>query len=415
MELESSEIAVKTDEVNELLTSVPRWFIRWGVSVIFAIMVVGLVLSLFIKYPDKLTAKTIVTTVNPPVTLVSKTNGNIASISVKNGDIVRAGQFLLSIENSARYKDLLSIMRQIEGVQSSIKSKNLLDFQSLDSIELGELTPLYISFLKSYSDFKIQKEVNPQEQEIEIIDKELAQYSQLKTKYQSQEDTYKEELQLIEKDYARFETLFQSGSISAKDYEDKKRDFLSSKRNFENIKITNINNKLTISSLEKNKLQLKLLAFQEFEKKEQQLLQSIQTLKSGVDEWESKYVLKSPIEGRVSLYKYWDQNQNLKDGDEVLSIVPLQKSEIIARLYLPVQNSGKLKVGQKVNIKLDNYPYQEYGMLNGVVKAISNVPKNDSYSVEVSLPNKLSSSYGKNLEYKEEMTGVADKIGRAHV
>ena len=93
-----------------------------------------------------------------------------------------------------------------------------------------------------------------------------------------------------------------------------------------------------------------------------------------------------------------------------MSIVPLEKQEMIAKLTLPVHNSGKLKAGQTVNIKLNNYLYQEYGMLKGVVKTISVMPQHDSYSVEVSLPNQLLTTYQKKLDYKEEMQGTADII-----
>ena len=75
---------IKTEEVNELLTAVPKWIVRWGITMIFIIMVSALALSYFIRYPDTLTAKTIITTTNPPVTLISKTNGKITELKVKN-------------------------------------------------------------------------------------------------------------------------------------------------------------------------------------------------------------------------------------------------------------------------------------------------------------------------------------------
>lgn len=110
------------------------------------------------------------------------------------------------------------------------------------------------------------------------------------------------------------------------------------------------------------------------------------------------------------MYAYWAKNQNIKQGEEVLSIVPSEKQEIIAKLMLPVQNSGKLKIGQKVNIKLNNYAYQEYGMLKGIVRNISIMPQNENYAVEVALPEKLLTSYKKRLDYKEEMQGTAEII-----
>lgn len=411
---EEKEIELKTEDVNELLTSIPNWIIRWGVTMIFSIMVAALALSYFIKYPDTLTAKATITTINPPVTIVSKTNGKIIKLKVKNNQSVKRDDVLLVIESTANYKSILtidSILKKFNKDDSLNYNKlNTLSLLGKDGEGLGDITPTFIAFLKSYNDYKLQKELNPQIREIEIIDKELTEYQTLQGKYQNQENLYKEEFSLVEKDFNRFTTLFSSQSISAKEYEDKKREFLSAKRNYESIKITNINNKLAINNLEKNKLQLQIQAYQEIERFEKALSQSVQSLQSEIETWEQTYLLKAPIEGKVSLFNYWAINQNIKQGDEVLSIVPSVKQEIIAKLLLPAQNSSKLKIGQIVNVKLDNYQFQEFGMLKGRVKNVSLVPQKETYAIEVSLPNNLITSYNKQLVYKEEMHGTADII-----
>ena len=73
-------------------------------------------------------------------------------------------------------------------------------------------------------------------------------------------------------------------------------------------------------------------------------------------------------------------------------------------------NTGKLSIGQNVNIKLDNYPYTENGMLQGNVINISVVPNKDTYAVDIDLKNGLKTSYNKTLIYKEQMKGSADII-----
>ncbi|MBA3706128.1 MAG: HlyD family efflux transporter periplasmic adaptor subunit [Bacteroidetes bacterium] len=413
---EEKEIEIKTEEVNELLTAVPKWIVRWGISIIFLMMVLALSLSFFIKYPDTLSAATIITTVNPPVTLISKTDGKITELKIKNNQSVKRGDVLLVIENSANYKSV----QILDSILNNFNKNDFVDFNTFNILSssqtggegsgLGDLTPAFIAFLKSYNDYKLQLEVNPQEKEILIINKELTEYQTLQGKYRNQENNFKEEFSLSEKDFNRYNSLFQSAAISAKELEDKKREYLSVKRNYENVKINGINNKITISNLEKNKLQLQMQSYQENEKITQALNQSIQTLKSQIESWKQTYLLKAPIDGKVSLFNYWSINQNLKQGDEVLSIVPAKKQEMIAKLFLPVANSGKLKPGQTVNIKLNNYLYYEYGMLKGSVKNISVMPKNKNYAIEVSLPNKLNTTYNKQLDYKEEMQGTADII-----
>ncbi|MCW3083147.1 MAG: HlyD family efflux transporter periplasmic adaptor subunit [Bacteroidetes bacterium] len=404
------EIEIKTEEVNELLTAVPKWIVRRGISLIFLVMVLALAASVFIRYPDTLSAKMVITTNNPPATLVAKSTGKIVLLNVKNGQAVKKEDVLMVIESAADYHDVLQLKKMLDSLQLNLRSKKAPGDLPYTSFQLGDITYSYIAFLKSYSDFKIQSEIDPQQKEIGILDKELLEYEQLQFKYETQEATYKDEFALVEKDFNRYNTLLQSSSISTKEFEDKKRDYLVSKRNYETLKITGINNKLNINNLEKNKLQLQILSYQENEKIKSELRQSIQNLLSGISIWEQAYLLKAPLDGTVSLFNYWSVNQNIKTGDEVLSIVPAKKLEIIAKLFLPVQNSGKLKTGQTVNIRLDNYAYQEYGILKGKIKHISEMPQKEVYAVEVELPDRLTTSYHKQLDYKEEMQGTADII-----
>ena len=74
-----------------------------------------------------------------------------------------------------------------------------------------------------------------------------------------------------------------------------------------------------------------------------------------------------------------------------------------------------MKQGQKVNIRLQNFPENEYGILRGTVKNISLVPVQTgeaaaNYSVEISLSNGLITTYKKELPYLSDMQGQADII-----
>lgn len=408
---EEKEIELKTDEVNELLTAVPKWIIRWGVTIIFSLMLLVLLFSFFIKYPDTLPAHIVITTTNPPITLIAKAGGKIIALPVKNNERVKQGAVLMVIENPANYKHVLIVSELIDTFQLNLKLKKTLpEFLFFDSLQLGNISTPFLQFLKTYNAYKLFTETNPQQREIRIINSELETYSILNNKYQIQENLSRQEFELAEKDYNRFNTLFQNNSISSKEFEDKSRDYLAAKKTYENIKISNLNNKIVISNLEKNKLQLQLLAGQESEKYIQQLNESIQQLKLEIETWQQTYLAIAPFDGIVSLFNYWNINQAIKQGEELVSIVPSEKQEVIGKLMLPLQNSGKLKTGQTVNIKLNNYPYQEYGMLKGKVKNISVIPQKENYAVEVELPDQLLTSYHKRLEYKEEMQGNAEIV-----
>jgi multidrug resistance efflux pump len=138
------------------------------------------------------------------------------------------------------------------------------------------------------------------------------------------------------------------------------------------------------------------------------VIQSFNQLKKSIKDWEMQYVLSSKINGKVSFLNYWSQNQTVNQGDLVFTIIPNENAAFIAKLKTPAQNLGKVKIGQIVNIKLQNYPDYEFGVLKGTVNHISEISTTDGfYTIDVSLPEKLITSYNKEIEFKQEMRGSA--------
>ena len=140
-----------------------------------------------------------------------------------------------------------------------------------------------------------------------------------------------------------------------------------------------------------------------------QLQSLISQLKTGIEEWELNYVLRAPIDGKITFSKYWIENQNVSAGEEVFAIVPDSTHKVIGKAMLPLARSGKVRTGQKVNIRLQNFPENEYGILRGTVSNISLVPIQTGemvyYAVEVDLPNQLITTYKKELPALPNMQG----------
>ena len=104
---EEKEIILHNDNVNEILTATPKWIFRWGISVIFILILISLVLCYFIRYPDTLTAEITLTTQNPPINLISKNNGKLTHLLIKNNQLVKPNQTIAVIENTSNYEDVL--------------------------------------------------------------------------------------------------------------------------------------------------------------------------------------------------------------------------------------------------------------------------------------------------------------------
>ena len=84
---ELEEIEIRSNEVQEILGYVPKWMIRWGITVIFGIVLLLIGLSWFVKYPDVIQGNFVLTTEIPPIKLVSKANGKLQKLYFNERDL----------------------------------------------------------------------------------------------------------------------------------------------------------------------------------------------------------------------------------------------------------------------------------------------------------------------------------------
>ena len=142
-----------------------------------------------------------------------------------------------------------------------------------------------------------------------------------------------------------------------------------------------------------------------------EMIQSYQRLKRSIQEWEYSYLMKSSINGIVSFQKVWGSNQQVNSGELIFTVLPDNKSQLIGAMKINSQNAGKVSVGQKVMIKLDNYPFQEFGALIGRISSIAVSPDEEfNYFVYATLPQGTMTSFNKEIPFNQELLGNAEII-----
>ncbi len=93
-----------------------------------------------------------------------------------------------------------------------------------------------------------------------------------------------------------------------------------------------------------------------------------------------------------------------------MAIVPVHGKDIIGSLQIPTHGFGKVKQGQEVIIRLNNYPYMEFGVLKGFIKNISTIPNKDFYYAEVDSLDGMTTTYGIEIECSQSLSGTAEII-----
>jgi len=162
--------------------------------------------------------------------------------------------------------------------------------------------------------------------------------------------------------------------------------------------------------LQEARLDLQIKLENEIQQFRLDLDEAFQLLQVSVNQWEEKYLIETPIKGKITFTTYWNENQVIKAGETLAIVVPRDESQIIARSVVPNAGFGRLKDGQEVNIKLTEFPYMEFGVLKGKVKSLSLVPVDGGYIAEIELLNGMRTTYNREIGFIQGMNGTAEII-----
>jgi multidrug efflux pump subunit AcrA (membrane-fusion protein) len=407
-DLDMSTVEIRSVEVQEILGKSPPWMIRAGVSVILGVVIVLLVGSYFFKYPDIISSKITLTTENPPFIIKANATGKITALFFKEHEEVQANAVIAVIENTASYKDVKSL-------KIMLKTPNIFELKKTHfNLALGELQQPYSSFIRLLKEYQGFKELDYYAEKIKSINRQKHDYDLYYIGLCAQRDLQEKELKLAELQFNRDSELYEKGVHAKAEFEQAEKLYLQQKSLYENARTTIASTQIQMNQLDQQILDLKLQETQELSKKEIAMQETFENLKSQLKKWEQTYLISATISGKVTYNKVWSKNQNVVTGDIVATVVPNEEINLIGKLAIPVSGMGKVKEGQTVNIKFDNFPHMEFGMLKGNIKDISLMPTTTGqiveYAAAVTLPKKLISNYGKELKFSQEMTGTAEII-----
>lgn len=405
---ENTEIELRSEEVQEILTRVPHWMIRWGSVVVLLILVSLFFVSWLVKYPDVISTPIVITTTIPPEKLVAKVTGKIEVILVNDRATILKNTPLAVIENSANYNDVFLLKSIVDTINID---KNKFPFEKLKSSQLGEIESLFALFQKESIADDLNTELQPYKVEGTAQNYETIQLQERLNLLESQKDINQSELALQKIDLDRYETLYKKGIIATQEIEKQRLIYLQSQKNYKGILSSISSLKSSLNELKKNSKTTQINENKENVNLERNVIQSFYQLKKAIKDWELNYVLRSSIDGKVSYLQLWAANQTVNAGESVFAVIPINESGYVGKVKAQAQNSGKIKIGQTVNIRLANYPDREFGIVTGTIKAISLTPDKDgNLLIDVSLPNGLKTSYKKQIAFQQEMSGTADIV-----
>lgn len=424
------------EEVQQLLGNPPGWMLRWGITLVFIAFIILVVFSNFFRYPDRVSAPITLTSEKPPVKIFALERGRIEALKVADKEQVQAGQLLAVIENPATYSDVETLDLWLQDMELSQFSnfinleENEEDDEELEAsvdlpssapdagLQLGPIQKFYAELLQQIDLQRYTLNSDANYKRIKVLGNQIRNTREMNRNIIDQIFLLEREVHMAEKNEERLRQLYENGAESQINYEAATAATLTKKRELKTKKSAQITNKLEIDRLKKEIISLEKEQSDEVASGKFNIQAKLKELRGAIDEWKLKYTLITPVEGQVSFSKIWSPHQFVQPDELVMTVIPYEgQGMIIARGALPVARSGKVDSGMVVNIRLDNYPYKEYGILKGTVTNIAPVPnpgENTEPIYQLTVGNfdspsegKLNTTYNQQLDFQQEMAGVA--------
>ncbi len=395
---------IRSEEVQEILSAVPNWTIRWGISLILGLIVMLFFISWFIKYPDIAEGQVVLTTKTPPANLISQSNGYIEEIYLANESEVQIGEIVASIKNPIRKSSLDTVLDLLKE-----RNKATLISQLQQIKRVGELQFEINNLINNLIESENLEEAEFYDKDIENIADQISHNERLEGITKQEMNLLKLELNNAKIKYEADSSLFADSIISKIEFYKNQSEYFNKKQQLISIKKTYVQYKISSSNLRQQKNDIQRGRLDLIRQVENNIESAKKNIKAFNDSWQESYILRAPQSGKIVYLSNLNQNDFVTAQQALFSVIPKNES-YLAIMKLKDQAFGKIQKGQKVRMKFANYPYQEYGQLLGSVKEISSIPSEQGYFVKVNLTNGLTTTYQKTIRYQPEMLGSGEII-----
>lgn len=403
----------RSDKVREILGKAPNWMIRSGSLLIFFIILLLVFGSAAISYNEIIPARILITSNNPPINLKAKSSSQLKKVLIQNNEEVIEGQVLAELENNAELKDINYLESTLRNDCNNISTLDSLEYYFPVNLKLGVIKPVYDSFLYSYQNLISSKTRNYKDNLEPLFAnnqlKELSQILKVRTK---QLADIEQELTVLKSKLESNKDFLPKETNSHIDYIKTSTDFFELQKRQEVCLQDILRIQTVIINYETILKNSETPDTKSLEKNIQKLENTKNHLIVAVNKWRQDYLMVSPVDGNAILFDIWAPYQNITMGETVITVLPKNKKGIVGIVNLPINSSAKAKIGQEVLIKLDNYPFEEWGSLRGHVKEISEVPKDGGqpfYTMYVSMDS-LKTSFDRTIPFKQVMYGNVEII-----
>ncbi len=400
------------DSTREAVETLPRVSLRGLLYVTLILVAVAVPWALFAKVDEVGSARGKLEPKGKVVNLDSPVSGTVMSIEVKEGEQVKAGQSLLKLESELVESELQQQQQKLTAQQNQLDRLESLKDQQLLSLRAQEQQSQAQQFEKqALIDQAQQTFLGAKSSYSSQMAEKAALVKQAKEAIaarKSEQNTAQIQTEATQEKVIRYQDAFSQGVIAKDRLLDMVREFKEAKESLNRTAAEiaqakssyqeqqNGYEKLvrqTSTEIDQAELRLQeqqrgynslvkgnnlslLKAKEEFENTDAQIetakgeIAQISSIISGLNYQLKQRVLYAPVKGTVFQLPIQKPGAVVQPGQNIAQIAPYN-SPLILRAKMNSSESGFLKVGLPVKIKFDAYPFQDYGIVAGVLTWVS--------------------------------------------
>lgn len=387
--------------------------------------------------------------------------GTVAAINVEAGDAVEAGQSLLELESDIASSELQQLQTQLMGQENRLNQLELLKKQLLLTVNTQEQESQAQKLEKQAQVAQAQQQLNFYQTSYDSQKEEkLAQVNQAKQDLvyaQTAFNSAQKVLTKAQKEIERYRQALRQGIISEVQVVEQENIIAERQQAFDQAQSELQQAQLRLAEQENSYAQVVRQAESDIDEAQLQLqsqekgdrtithtgklavLRSqeqlknteseIATLTAEIDQSKSQIasaqyelkqrVLKAPVKGTVFDLPIQKSGKVVNPGDAIAEIAP-EGSPLVVVAEMATAESGSLTKGMPVKLKLDAYPFQDYGIVTGKLTAISptskvtETPEGEvaTYNIEIKLDRDCLPTGNKCIALRPGDTVTAEVIIR---
>jgi multidrug resistance efflux pump len=403
--LERDKLFLRSEAVQEIISKKPGFLEKWAMLVFLVILLLLIAGSWFIKYPDTIEAVAYLTANNAPKEIIPRQEGRLVKLLVNNDDQVRPGQMIGWIESTGSHADVIDLSRQLDsGIQllTTNQTEKVSRLFKQQFRNLGELQGTYQQFITAWQQFNDYLVNGFYSHKKALLQNDIVDLHKMNQTILKQKDLTEQDIKLAEESFKMNSTLSDEKVLSNEEYRAQKSKFVNKEMAIPTLTASLLTNEnlqrekqKEINQLEHDIAQQKVV-FQE----------ALQTLKSASDDWIRKYILQSPIEGKIAFMTPIQENQFVQQG-KLLGYINPSGNLFYAQINLPQSNFGKVNPGLQVQLRFDAYPYQEFGFVMGSLNYISTIATDSGFLATIRLDHGLLTNHNIPIQYKSRLKAQA--------